>query len=81
MLLGFEVGIIRCSTLMTFYLEVVSTRSTYWTNVESDDEYSLHQTYEYLNLKRTMVMIDHSLKENNKDHLDQFVESILKCHS
>lgn len=73
--LNYEVGTFGCSLLMTSHLEEVLTRSMYWTYVESDEDYSIQDTYDqlvydFLKIKKTIMKIDHSKKEKDKNHKD-----------
>lgn len=62
---SFEVDMLGCSALMASHIGEVSTKSTHWADVKSDEVYSLQETYdqlvyEHLKLKKSMEKIDHS---------------------
>lgn len=73
--LAFEIDSFRCLVLVFINTKEMSTSTTYWEHVESDEDLPTQETYdqlvyEHLRLKKMIVRIDHSENEKEKDHLD-----------
>lgn len=57
------VGTSGCSTFMASHSKIVSSQTSYWTNVVDDDYFSLQESYdqlvhENLKLKKNMIKIN-----------------------